>query len=914
MLAALGLGLMGCEGLDLNGIAEQAKEQLEQSGYLTACTAEQPVCEPGCSGEQACVYVENGCQCVSAGAGASSSAEGGRAASGGYTGEGSAPPEYGYMGGGETGGNAGGEPALLPRPSRSTTVDLTADDRLLAMVNTDEGSVSFFDVRDGYRTRISRVATSYKLALSEPMGVVFHPDQKRAFVANRAAGTVSRIVDVQSPEAHLDAEIDFGGEPIGLALDPIGRTLWATNWVTGRVHVIDTDSMRVVQDIAVGGNPWAITITNDGDLDRDDEKVLVTQFYGRRRQYVASEATDDGREGVVQIIDTYDPSKVRELTLAPLERCFESPDLASGCFPNQLLGITLHQAYGYTRAYVVSVAASPFGPVQFNHNVQALVSIVDVEQEREVGNLNLNTGVAAQVDNDGDDTIGRRFLNVPNAIEFVNAPDRAIGYVTAAGSDIVLRVAFNADGTAEIGAPGAFNIPAGQNPTGLISTHQAEYPLAFVSNLISRDVSVLALAEQRKITDIVSTEQPAQGTPEFDIWRGKRFFNTATGIWAREGWGSCQGCHPMGLTDNVTWQFAAGPRQTIALDGQFNSHDPADMRALNWTPIFDESDDFENNTRGTSGGTGAIRNDDGPIVSPGAPAATPFVAVVMEDGVTTENHQNLSGSMKFLSRNGQVCTNEETCPNWDQIDAYIQTIRSSNAYVRDAASAQRGRLVFEQGGCNNCHAGAKWTISRTFYKPELFSGELGDPRLFEANRALQTPLDASPLLDLGLPEDVNVDATLLAGDDSDGGTPALIRQACNVRNVGTFAAEGGAAELRANQQPAQGNNGFNPPSLLSLATGAPFFHNGAAERLEAIFDERFYRHLTSGNADFYPSEGERADLTAFLLSIDEGTQPFDIIPESVICPLDFSDYVGEGGQGGGYEEDDGYEDSDGYDY
>jgi hypothetical protein len=259
----------------------------------------------------------------------------------------------------------------------------------------------------------------------------------------------------------------------------------------------------------------------------------------------------------------------------------------------------------------------------------------------------------------------------------------------------------------------------------------------------------------------------------------------------------------------------------------------------------------------------------------------------MEDGVTTENHQNLNGSMKFLSRNDEVCTNEATCPNWDQIDQFIQNIRSPNGYVADQASVERGRSLFEDGGCNKCHSGAKWTVSRTFYTPELFSGELGD-RLFEANRALATPLDASSLQDIGLPRDVNVDLTLLAGDDSEGGTPALNRQACNVRNVGTFGAEGGADELRANQQPAQGNNGFNPPSLLGIAAGAPYFHNGAAETLDAIFEGRFNSHLTSGNVNFLPTDRDRADLSAFLRSIDETTRPFDIIPESVICPLDFS--------------------------
>lgn len=110
----------------------------------------------------------------------------------------------------------------------------------------------------------------------------------------------------------------------------------------------------------------------------------------------------------------------------------------------------------------------------------------------------------------------------------------------------------------------------------------------------------------------------------------------------------------------------------------------------------------------------------------------------------------------------------------------------------------------------------------------------------------------------------------------------------------------------ANQQPAPGNNGFNPPSLLSIATGAPYFHNGAAAHLDAIFDERFSAHLTSGNAAFHPTELDRADLAAFLLSIDETTRPFDVIPESVICPLDFSrntggdDHAGESNNGEDY--------------
>src|SRR5262245_45655602 len=48
-LAAIGLGLMGCEGVDLEGIAENAKAQLREQGYLPACAPDQTDCEPSVS-------------------------------------------------------------------------------------------------------------------------------------------------------------------------------------------------------------------------------------------------------------------------------------------------------------------------------------------------------------------------------------------------------------------------------------------------------------------------------------------------------------------------------------------------------------------------------------------------------------------------------------------------------------------------------------------------------------------------------------------------------------------------------------------------------------------------------------------------------------------------------------------------
>ena len=107
--------------------------------------------------------------------------------------------------------------------------------------------------------------------------------------------------------------------------------------------------------------------------------------------------------------------------------------------------------------------------------------------------------------------------------------------------------------------------------------------------------------------------------------RGKHFFFTGRGRWSDNAWSSCASCHPGGLSDNVTWVFAAGPRQSTSLDGSF-SHGAGGQkqRIFNWTGIFDELHDFERNTRGVQGGLGAVTvSASGKCGTPGEEQADP---------------------------------------------------------------------------------------------------------------------------------------------------------------------------------------------------------------------------------------------------------------------------------------------------
>jgi cytochrome c peroxidase len=72
-------------------------------------------------------------------------------------------------------------------------------------------------------------------------------------------------------------------------------------------------------------------------------------------------------------------------------------------------------------------------------------------------------------------------------------------------------------------------------------------------------------------------------------------------------------------------------------------------------------------------------------------------------------------------------------------------------------------------------------------------------------------------------------------------------------------------------QTAFGVDGFNIPSLRSIAYTAPYFHDGSAPSLTDVFT----RHqLGVGTIAAALSNQQETDLTAFLNSIDGTTVPF----------------------------------------
>jgi cytochrome c peroxidase len=192
----------------------------------------------------------------------------------------------------------------------------------------------------------------------------------------------------------------------------------------------------------------------------------------------------------------------------------------------------------------------------------------------------------------------------------------------------------------------------------------------------------------------------------------------------------------------------------------------------------------------------------------------------------------------------------------------------------------RGRALFDEGRCKNCHAGPLWTLATRYYTPIVDSNFTA---LTLASQGVAT------VGQVFAPQLTSTDTSVLTVLSLDvAGGPA--RHTCVVRKVGTFDVKGpddrGADELRVNGAAAQGADGFSVPSLLGLARGAPYLHHGGAETLEQLLDPNgdFFVHLRAGNLNFTPDVDEVADLAAFLRSIDDDAEGFDLPVDQNICP------------------------------
>ena len=715
-----------------------------------------------------------------------------------------------------------GSGQIAKNSSSSSPIAISDDDALLVVVNNLNDSVTVINVAGDANAKVAEITVG-----DEPRSIAIMPDKTRAYVTNQASATVS-VIDLASNQKTQD--ISVGVEPYGVALTPDGSRAYVTNSASNTVSVIDTASNTVVATIKIPGvQPRGIAITNNNG-GTGQQFVYVTQFLS---QPTASGGVnlDQGSEGKVFVLSTTDDAQIQgAITLAAHDTGFAADRTKFGgtdaeptfAYPNQLQALVLKNG----RGYLPNVAASPEGPVKFNVDTQAFLSVFDVAAKSELagGTINLHAAVKAQTFKP------KLFVANPWAIAFKHASND--GYVVSAASDVLVKITLDANGvpsvvtnTAEGDTTQVTHIDVGKNPRGVVINNADTR--AYVMNYISKDVSVIDLTASPEVefARVSSADLPASGSDGAKFLLGNELFNSSRGEFdegvaerlSNEGWQACASCHPDGLSDGVVWAFASGPRKTVPLNGTFSpSNQTGDQRILNYSAVFDEVEDFELNIRGVSGGPGLI-------VLAG----------------TTDQDPNVKA---FDPPNAaRVQLHVDGIAAWDAIVAWTQSRIPSpvSPYHGVDPNSELGQQIaqgsqlFAQANCQACHGGAKWATNQVDF-----------PRTSPFQETL-TP-GAAP-------------------------EPPLGQLARFLRQVGTFDLAD-PLEKNANNQQALGQLGYNPPSLLSIYAFSPYLHNGACLTLDCVLENQTHRDA-GGATGVLDDPAAQAVLVQFLISIDASTPP-----------------------------------------
>jgi YVTN family beta-propeller protein len=825
------------------------------------------------------------------------------------------------------GAAAAKQPAAQPSFATATTsspIAMSRDGRLVWSVNPTADNVSV--IRTDRNQVIAGVGAG-----REPQAVALTPDNRYAYVANAAAGTVTVIRIADARPAHFKAvksqTLRTGAEPWNIVTSPDGRRVFVANSSEDTITVIDAAAKKVIGSVDVRNS-----VCNDPDRARhfqprglavaqDNTKLYVTSFLAFTRPG-GHQADDTGRQGVVcrltidtrsKKISAYRPAA--RITLAPQITGFMvdsdgdgAPNVTSA-FPNQLQSIVIRGG----QAYLPNIAASPDGPLRFNVDTQAFVSVINGVRRNAQSDagaakfFNLHLGAR-----DPEPGKKRIFFANPWAIAFTSQRGAGAAYVASAGSDLLVKVNVAADGklTPTVDAdttryidlrdpanPATAGANAGKNPQGLVISSNGKR--AYVMNFVSRNVSVVDLSTDKVVKVIRTAALPAPGSPQEVVSAGADMFFSTRGEFnappgatvltrdrlSSEGWQSCASCHFKGLTDGVIWEFNSGPRKSVPLNATFNPNDRNDQRILNYSAIFDEVDDFEANIRNISGPGPLAAAQDCALPPPPQSMLDPNHGLVIgDDGNINIGPCVLNAFAKPNADRQQVTItlpgSTVAVPALTALREWVRfAVRTPQApfALRTGAGAalvSQGRVLFQQAGCATCHLGGKWTLStKNFASP---------PAAADVTSELTPPPTA---------------ATVPPGT---GGNPVAVQfLPAFLRNVGTWnvgvagtgndlAGNIGAPEKAAPAlvngvaQPAQDalgldqngdgkGTGFNVPSVLGLLALPPYFHNGACESLACVLTSVPHRTAANTQPDKLPGDKERAAVTAFLESIDATT-------------------------------------------
>src|SRR5436190_4297884 len=425
--------------------------------------------------------------------------------------------------------------SVFNHPTTSSTIALSRDDRLVFVVNPRNDTLSVICAANRAILATIRVG-------DEPRSVAVDPNNNFIFVANAAASTVTVIRIINSTcggwAATIDRTIKTGAEPWNLVISPDGTRVFVANSGQDTITVINALTRTKIGDVNI-----ADSLCNDPDRRRhfqprglavteDNQALYVTRFLSFTVPDTGRQGRDTGKQGLVcrfsintssTSIGGYQPAEV--ITLAARKTGFAVDSNGDGvpdetlAFPNQLQSIVVRG----NRAFLPNIAASPQGPLVFNNDTQAFLSFlngVGTNDQKDGGSLNLHLGAR-----DPEAGKTKLFFANPWAIAFTTQSGVGSAYVVSAGSDLLVKLAVNANNAVnftvdadttryiDLNDPNVAatrDAKAGKNPQGLVIS--SDGTRAWVANFVSGNVSVVDLVKDKVVDVIQTANTPVSGS------------------------------------------------------------------------------------------------------------------------------------------------------------------------------------------------------------------------------------------------------------------------------------------------------------------------------------------------------------------------------------------------------------------
>jgi YVTN family beta-propeller protein len=160
---------------------------------------------------------------------------------------------------------AGGDIYVIDTGAYAVAAHFKVNGRPRTVAFLSSGGIGFIPSESAGELNIidtvnAKVSQTIKLpAGSRPMSAKLSPDEKRLYVSNGRAGTIS-VLDTHTYEL-LDT-IKVGPRPWGIAISPDGKFLFSANGPSNDVSVVDLKTNQEISRIKAGASPWGIAITS----------------------------------------------------------------------------------------------------------------------------------------------------------------------------------------------------------------------------------------------------------------------------------------------------------------------------------------------------------------------------------------------------------------------------------------------------------------------------------------------------------------------------------------------------------------------------------------------------------------------------------------------------------------------------